>query len=1092
MKYKIRVYIQIIPIILLSCAFLKATSQSQVSFNHFNTAHGLSNGNVLSIFKDSEGIMWFGTEDGLNKYNGTSFEVFSHNPDDANSISSSIVFSVFEDSELNLWVQTHMGLNRYDRKNNNFIPLNVEDSIIGCKSCILHTSDLHEGKIWSWNNGSVFRYDTKEKKIDLRTDSFLNSSLIEGKEIFNIALDDYNRLWLADRMNFYFIDLNKKAFFKLKVDGVDEDFQARIVHQKPTGEIWMETFNGFLVLNGKDLSLKAKINTLNSNISGDQITDIEFDQQNNIWIATNSGLNLLTDFNYQKQNYDFEVYLAEANNPSSIQSNIIESIYADNENRIWLGSRFGGVDVLDRNLKQFNYIGLNTGENLSLSGQIVTDMERGVNNELFIANDGGGIDVWNYEQNKIISMAKYAPFANLGNKKVLALCLDASKRLWVGYWDGGIDILDFKRKLQIHLEKGEGNLDLSSNSIFTLEKDSRNNIWIGTYTGGLNLWNHQSNTITHFPVKRNDAQSTTGSTILCVYEDSEGKIWVGQDPGGLNCYHYNSNTFTHYAIGTESNSYNDMVLSVFEDSKKRMWLGYRGKGLVQFNPNTEAFTVYDDNDGLPNNSVYTILEDNDSNLWVSTNVGLSKISFDKDEASKLSFTNYDVNDGLQSNQFSLWSEMKLDNGTLIFGGVNGFNYFKPQQIKNEQRIHNVIFTEFAVFNRPVSHILNPEIIECHMSVCKKAQLNHKQGVFSIEFTATNYTEPETNRYLCKLEGFDKEWRELHNENKVTYTNLDPGNYTFKVLGSNMNGYWGDNPTELQITILPAWWETIYFRLAAIVLLLLLAIAIARLRLRKLEQRNRRLNELVLVRTEEISEKNTELRSLNEELQESNKTKDKLFSIIAHDLRSPFNNILGFTEYLSESYYELDDERRVDIISKIGNSSERVFNLLSNLLVWARSQLNSIKVHKQQIQLNDIVNNVSAVQYDSLKKKELSLTIENVDFEIDFDATHIEIILNNLLSNAIKYSFRDNKIAILGANINGIKTLSIKDFGTGMSKEIVNNLFSNTDFDSELGTESEKGTGLGLKLVKDLLEKNKATIHVDSEPEKGTCFIIQFS
>lgn len=1094
MRFKERMPYYVLPLLMLLSFAFCAFSQTQFSFSNINTSHGLSNGNVLCVYKDSRELMWFGTEDGLNKYNGSSVEVFRNDPNDPNSISNNVVFSVFEDHELNLWVHTRTGLNLYDRKNNNFIPLIVKDSSIGCESCIIYASDMHDGKVWSWNNGSIFRYNIETGKIDVRTDDYQNSEMIKNKEIFNLTVDSYNRLWLADRSDFYYIDLVEKVYHKLEIEGFEGEIKSRIAHQEANGEIWLETYNGIIVLNGKDLELKTQINTENSNITGNQITDIEFDGDNNIWLATNTGLNLLSNDNYRKQNYDFKTFLSETNNPSSIRSNIIESIYADDEDRIWIGSRFGGVDCYDKNRTQFNYIGMNTGENMSLSGHIVTDMEQGPKGELFIASDGGGIDIWNLPENSITSMTEYAPFVNLGNRKVLALCFDASERLWVGYWDGGIDILDFQKKKQIHLDIGEGALGLSSNSIFTLEKDSRDNIWIGTFAGGLNRWNHQTNSITRFPFDGQDGLSTSGGMVLCVYEDSDGKIWIGQDPGGLNCFDYTTNTIRYFSSDTKSANYkySDMVLSVYEDSKKRLWFGYRGKGLLRFDKKREQFSLYNVNDGLPNNNVYAILEDSGGSLWVSTNKGLSKVLIDDTDETQLTFINYDVNDGLQSNQFNLWSEIKLDNGTIIFGGVNGLNYFDPDQITNDKKTYNVIFTEFSIFNRPVSHKQNPEVLQSHISECKEVCLAHTQDVFSIEFTATNYTEPENNSYLCKLEGFDTEWRELNDENKVTYTNLDPGEYTFQVLASNSNEYWGSNPALLRVVVEPAWWETIFFRLGTLLALFVIVVFAARWRINSLKLRNRRLNRLVVERTKEVTEQNKKLGALNKELRESNKTKDKLFSIIAHDLRSPFNNILGFTEYLHENYLELNEDERYGMIDKVAKSTNKAFNLLSNLLFWASSQLKSISIKKERINVLSFVKDVLVLHEDNIQEKEIILKTNDLEFEIDFDPNHLQIVLNNLIANAIKFTFRKGTIEISGSKDSRNKIISIKDSGTGMSPEIAGKILNNKEFLTNPGTESEKGTGLGLMLVKELVDKNQASITVESALNRGTTFTISFT
>lgn len=1077
--------------------FVYPVYAQEYHFEHLTSDMGLSQGNVLSITRDYKGFLWLGTEDGLCKYDGYSFFTYRHYPKDSFSLANNMIFNVREDAQKRLWVITRNGFHLYDRLNDRFIRFKFygEASFLNDQ----YISDFifeTDSTVWIASIFGIVKYNFSTHKIENRLTNFQGNQLIKGIDIHAIKMDSHRNIWVVGNTGCFKVDFAKKNIVKIifKTDiGKVLQTGAYDFYEDRNENYWIATTGqGIFILNNENHVIRW-LNTKNCNLSNGDLNFIRTDANHNIWIGTNNGLNVITAQQILNHDYTCLNIRHKFYDPYSILSDITTSFYEDNEGRIWIGSRFGGVDYYDKQIKQFNHLYLQPGSSKSMSHNNTTSIVENEKGEVFIGTDGGGIDVFSKDKKTVTPFSKYMTFGKLTNNKVLAMTFDLKGRLFVGMWKGGIDVFDFKLRKQIHLKNGNGPLDLSSNSVFCLLTDKRGNIWVGTYQEGVNRINALLTRVIHFQKGEGDLYKNSGVSIRKLYEDKKGDIWMAKEPSGVNKYDYLSGKMSYFFQRGVSNKEKDefSVLSFFEDSKNRFWMGTRGGGIRLFDTKKNQLNPETLSGDVINDDVFEIQEDDNGFLWFSSNHGLSKLSISTiGNTSSLKVKTFDVEDGLQANQFNLWASFKSKDGNLFFGGVNGVNYFRPSDIVFNERKPSVVFTGFSIFNKEMVPGIKGSPLKKSISECEEIILNHEQSLFSIEFAAMNFTQPKNNEYKCKLEGFEENWRYLGVERKVTYTNLDPGTYVFHVLASNNDGLWSNKETTLTIIILPPWWKETWFRILALLSLVLLISFIWRYRMNKLKKTNEELEKRVIMRTIEISEQSKELETVNNQLTESNATKDRLFSIIAHDLRGPFNGIIGISNYLKEDYSELSDSERLEMISTIEKSSNNLYNLLSNLLHWSMSQQGTLLFSPEKIHLADTIHQAANVVKGNIEEKHIQLELDIPDIEMIADNNQLQAIIRNLLSNAVKFSQEGGRIEVIcKEKENDQVEIKVIDHGVGMANDVKERLFKSNEGKSQLGTKKEQGTGLGLMIVRDFVQIDGGTIDVYSTLGEGTTFVI---
>lgn len=1067
---------------------LSVSAQSRdLKFEHITTRDGLSQSTVTCMLQDSKGFMWFGTQTGLNKYDGYNFTVYH---DDPAGLLGSFIFRIIEDRDGNIWVGTDGGLNMFDRVINKFIRYKTDEndpgSIGGTE--VRAVFEDSEGNLWVGSTGgglSLFIEDSGEF-IHYQHDAN-NQSSLSSNDVCAIFEDRWNNLWIGslhgdlDRF-----DREKEVFYPCCYkDKKLSDDEIWNISGDREGNLWISTYrSGLYKMSFSDKGEPELFHYIHdikdvNSISGNYIFTVFEDSNGRLWIGTeNEGLNL-----FDRENNRFIHYRADPFDEYSLNNNSIWSVYEDKTGNIWVGTHAGGIHLLPKYGGYFKHYKHYTGNEYSLSHNSVTSFCEDSRGNFWIGTDGGGLNLFNRSSQTFTHY--HSENSNLGSEAVLSVFEDSKGNLWVGTWEGGLNLFD--RGSGTFRRYTKENSNLISNSIFSIYEDKEGILWIGSFFGGVSYFDRDRNDFINYTPENSDLSD---NQIRVVTEDSYGNLWIC-GALGLNLFNRETETFSLYRHEENNNRSLTMgyVLSIVETSDSTLWVGTTG-GLNKYDRGSQDFTQYHVKDGLPDDAVKGIREDDQGNLWISTNRGLSRFSPETGV-----FSNYDISDGLQDNEFYQCSHYKSANGELFFGGVNGFNVFHPDKLVTNPYIPPVVITDFRIFNRPVPIGRNSPL-QAHISEAEQVRLSYKQSVFSLEFTALNFISPNKNQYKYKLEGFDQQWNHIGTRHTASYTNLDPGEYTFRVKGSNNDGVWNDQGASIEIIITPPYWKTWWFRILMFIIFACTLLLIYYIRTRQIISRNIVLNELVRSRTREIDEKNKilidqtdELKAQRDELSRTNAVKDKLFSIISHDLRSPFTTLKGFIELIRSRYDGYNDKERKDMLAIIGESADRVYDLLDNLLNWSRSQSGKIQLKMELTNLNSLINDkIDLVKYQA-SNKNINIEYEDTAGEINLmiDARLISVVIQNLLTNAIKYTGKDGRITVSCTRTNEVLIISVKDNGVGMAEEDIRKLFRHDVQFSLRGTDNETGTGLGLMICKDFVERHGGKIWVESELNRGSVF-----
>jgi ligand-binding sensor domain-containing protein len=834
--------------------FISICLQAQhIRFEHLSIKQGLSQGNVWDIHQDHLGFMWIATEDGLNLYNGYTFTVFRNNPTDSLSISNNNIDSFVEDNAGNLWIATQEGLNYYNRSRNQFKRFYHNPNDLGSLSsndigCVFIDS---KNTIWVGTTYGLNFYDSTTRKFVRFFHDPQNATSLANNIIECIEEDRNGRLWIGtggglsmldkDRKtfkNFYHVPEDNTTLSSNKITALFEDHQE---------VLWVGTLDKGL--NKKDPFKNNFQRYVNDpadpkTIGNNYVCKIEESKNGELWVATDGSLNLLNQYNGT-----FTRHTQILGDETSLSSSIVVELFFDINDRMWVGTRFGGINIYDRDKYGFQHFKFSSYNKDGLNNNNITDFIEDIHGNVYIGTDGGSI---NYYDRKT---GKFTNYLNLfTNNKVLALAKDETEGLWVGMWEGGLNYYDAHTKKVKHYITEFGNpKSLSDNNVFDIIIDRTGTVWIGTWGNGLNKYNPETDDFTRYEHDPKNNKTFAGSSIAFLLEDSYGFIWIATEEEGLDRFDPTTETFTHYKAGTTAGQLSgNSVSALLEDSKHRLWVGTTGAGLNVFDRKQETFKTYRQSDGLPNDAIMGILEDAEGNIWVSTNKGLSRFN-----VAQKSFRNFSESDGLQSDQFNTWSCAKLSTGELLFGGTNGFNLFDPKAIKENNYAPPVYITDFKLFNKSIT-VGEHEALSENIILTKKIKLNYFENNFSFEFAALNYRNPEKNKYKYKMEGFETDWIEAGTERRVSYTNLNPGEYNFIVMASNNDGIWSDEIKSISIIIVPPFWKTWWFNSMFVLLIASAIVGYVRYQRKKIQRQHDTFNSIINERTRELTSQNEEM------------------------------------------------------------------------------------------------------------------------------------------------------------------------------------------------------------------------------------------
>lgn len=884
----------------LGLPFGLLAQRNQIKFEHISIEEGLSQSTVSCILQDKKGFIWFGTEDGLNKYDGYSFAVYKNDKSDETSLSDSYILSIYEDESGILWIGTYSGgLNKFDRRKEQFVHYKHDPDISNTLSnnMILCIHEDSTGTLWIGTYDGLNKFDRKKEKFTRYKHDPHDPSSLSHDRINSIYEDKNGTLWVGTEgggLNRF--DPEREEFIHWvhqagNPDSLSNDF-VHSIYEDSTGALWIGTDNGLNRFDREKGTFTSYFHDPKNpySLSHNTVRSVYEDKTGRLWIGTfGGGLN-----RFDREKEQFEYWLNEPGSSTSLNSNHVLSIYEDRIGMLWIGTFGGGVNRFNPEKDQFAYLANEPGNPHSLSDNLVLSIFEDKEGMLWIGTGDGGLNRFDREKGEFTHWIHEPGKSNgLCNNRVRAICEDSSGMLWIGTFDG-LNRYDRETGQFACFRHDPSNPEsLSHNHVRAIYEDRMGDLWIGTF-GGLNRFNREKETFISYTHDPDNPHSLSHDRVVSICEDRGGTLWIGTG-NGLNRFDREKNQFTHW-VNEPGNPYslsNNRVQSIYEDKNGVLWIGTYGGGLNRFDPKEARFVTYNEKDGLPNDVVYGILEDDEGDLWLSTNKGISRF-----DPLTETFRNFDVNDGLQSNEFNSGAYHKNKNGEMFFGGINGLNAFYPESIKNNPHIPPVVISDFQIFNKsvPIGERADGRIIlDESITETDKIHLSHKDRVFSFEFAALHFISPEKNEYAYMLEGFEKQWNYVGNRRFASYTNLHPGRYIFRVKASNSDGVWNEEGVSLTITITPPFWQTWWFRGIGAVVLLLLLYTAYQVRTRSITERARYLERKIEERTSELRLEVTERKRKEQEAK-----RRTLHAELIYDIGKRITGKLKLKELLDET------------------------------------------------------------------------------------------------------------------------------------------------------------------------------------------------
>lgn len=1077
-----RCHVAVVLILLFSSAVF---SQSQYNFQRLDINDGLSNNQVTCFLKDSKGFMWFGSMSGLNRYDGYSFKIFRHDYRDSSSINDNYIIQLFEDHLNNIWVETRSGMNVYAPQKESFSTMagmHLESLRIPAEG-LVRSNRASNGDVWYLTSaGEIYRFSKKEQStLKVETSSGWNAS---GGAINDIHGFDDGSLWLI-RTDGVIVKLDsnhhpvvkndelaklglKEAPYRFFVDS-DDDLWVYI-NGSPTGTFYFNSRQN----KWRQLRKGSGNGFLNSNL----INSVVEDNAGLIWIGTDhGGVNVL-----DKDDFSVEYIVHDEEDEKSISQNSINAMYKDDTGIIWVGSFKKGLSYFHENLVKFRLYNHRINNPNSLSFNDVNCFEEDKNGGIWIGTNGGGLIYFDRKKN-VFKQYRHNPSDrnSLSNDIIVALRHDHENKLWIGTYHGGLNCFDGEKFTRYQHNPADP-ASLADNRVWEIYEDSDLNLWIGTLGGGLDLFDSKKKAFTHF--RSEDVNSIHSNYISSLVEDENSNLWIGA-AYGVDIYNKNTGQFIHL-VNTNNDpaglSHNN-VICLFRDSRNRMWVGTR-EGLNLYDSSTRSFRIFRREDGLPDNAILTIVEYQEGNLWIGTPNGLSNLVIKGDSASdsvRYSFRNYDISDGLQGREFNENAALRTSTGELLFGGANGFNIFNPVEINENQITPKAILTDFQVYNKSVKigeKVNGRVILDKAISETSRIYLKYKENMFAIEFAALSFFHPGKNLYRYKLEGFNDDWIQTDGSmRKAVFTNLDPGEYTFRLRASNNDQLWNQEDVELQLTVLPPLWRS---NLAFIVyIMIIFGFLMLSRKLILLRERSRQ--------------------SLEQERGEARRRhmldllKIRFFTNISHEFRTPLSLIITPLDRL---IHQAKDEQVKQQYDMIARNARRLLNLVNQLLDFRRLEVQELKLAPVHMDAVGFIKDISFSFSDIAEKKKINFSFSSQPAELimAFDPDKLERILFNLLSNAFKFTAENGRVSIevdtMECDGKQWLEIRIKDNGIGIPPEKQDKIFERF-FQDDLPEEFiNQGSGIGLSITRAFVRLHAGRIRVESEVGKGSCFTVE--
>ncbi|MFO7536579.1 MAG: two-component regulator propeller domain-containing protein, partial [Chloroflexota bacterium] len=1080
---------------------LPVVAGKDIRFTALTAEEGLSSGNVYGITQDEQGFLWFATGDGLSRYDGYSFRTYRFERGNPNSLTNNTVQAILKGQGGEMWLgTTGGGVDRFDPATETFTHFkhdpNDPNSLSGNNIPPYGLYQDRQGALW------VGTIDSGLNRLDPATGTFkhyrhdpLNANSLSSNSIESVYQDSSGMLWIGTSD----AGLNR-------LDPVSGQI-TRYVPNPDDPQALPDVF----------------------------VHAIYEDRAGTFWVGTERGFGSL-----DRQTGRFTRYAIAPNQSDAASLNAIKRFHEDAAGNLWLGTGGAGVLKFDRQQRQIVQYKHDAGAPHSLLNNFVNDFREDPSGTLWVATLGGGANAFSTRPPKFAVYRHEADNSNsVADNFILSIFEDHTGIVWIGN-DRTLNRWDRRSNTwQVYRNDPTNPASISNGSVTAVQEDPNGTLWFGTFLGGLNRFDPKTGRFTAYRFDLNDPHSLSDDIIRSLYRDSNGVLWVGGWNNGLNRFDRTTETFQRYLPdpGNPISLSGGSVTAIYEDRAKTLWVATEGGGLNRFDPATETFTrfrndpqnlaslpdnavrvlyedqvgqfwvgtagglcafdrvgetcttVYTEKEGLPNNTIQGILEDEQGNLWISTNNGLSRFN-----PQTQTFRNYDVLDGLQSNEFNVFTAFYKSprTGEMYFGGINGFNVFDPSRVEDDPFVPPVVLTDFRLFGESMP-VGGESVLQKAIHETTGLTLSYDQNSLSFEFAALSYVAPAKNQYRYKLEGFDADWYTVDSKERLAvYTNLDAGGYVFRVQGTNEDEVWNEAGVSLPITITPPWWQTWWFRsVAGLAIVGLLATGYS-YRVRSLRRRTVELETLVTERTHE-------LQTAKVKAEAANQAKSVFLANMSHELRTPLNAILGYADILKRhAGYTGPSADGLNIIQRSG---EHLLTLINDVLDLARVEAGKLELNPAPLHLPTFLHEIMGIIRARAEAKGLSLTYEALSplpDTVQADEKHLRQVLLNLLGNAVKFTDQGSVTLRVKAEGEGMKDgdrikdsslilrFEVEDTGSGIAADQLEYIFQPFEQVNEPGRQTE-GTGLGLAISRQIVQLMGSQLLVKSQPGQGSTF-----
>ncbi len=1022
-------------ILILSFSISEAQNHS---FKQLKVEDGLSHNSVISMLQDNNGFLWFGTKDGLNRYDGYNFKVFRNEPDNDNSLGSNFIRCLYQ-FDGHIWVGTDTGLFQYNNRTESFkLIKSTKDQPI------LDIEGDSQGNLWFIASKNLHKYNLKNNEEEIY-DQFYTSF---------VTSNNNGEVYVSSSDVFYKYIPQNNSFKRIAfAENASPEHEIIITTIKAQGKdsVFIGTKNKGALLYNKNTNklsslLKEKENPLFVR---------EFLKKNDkeLWIASESGI-----FIYNLQTGTYQNYKKNYNNPYSLSDNAIYSLVLDKEDGVWIGTYFGGVNYYPKQYTPIDRYFPRVGEN-SISGNAIREIIKDSFGNLWIGTEDAGLNKLDLKTGGFENYFSVRNNGNLSHYNIHGL-LARNDELWIGTFEHGLDIMDINTgKIKDHFSTAKEEGGLRSDFILYIYKTKDKEIYVLT-SSGIHKYKPETNS---FEVVEGFPENYHYTTFI---EDHQGVLWAGTYWDGL--FYYNPKTkdkgFYRFDRKNKSSLSSNVINGLFEDSNNKLWVTTEN-GLNLYNPEKKNFNRFTTNDGLPSNVTYSILEDSDSNLWISTSNGLVEFNTVNKEIKVFTKSN-----GLLSDQFNYNSAFKNENGKMYFGSVNGLISFNPDKFIQNTYHPPIYITNIQIDNKDVSVKKENSPLDTSITFSERIKLDNTQSTFTLEFASLSYTAPGMTKYWYKLEGLNDNWISIGKNHKVSFNELPPGNYTFKVKALNSHGVLSNENSSLDIEILPPFLASNFaYVLYTTLLILILYFLLQYYHSYNRNKNNRRIEQLE-----------------NEKEKEIYHAKIEFFTNIAHEIRTPLTLIKSPLEKLLKLNYKSPEvPKNLGIMEK---NTSRLLNLINELLDFRKTEMKHVKLSFIKVNITQLIEETLFRFSQLVKEKNIHFNVIKKQAAIyayvDEEATRK--ILSNLFSNAIKYC--DNQVKVILDQNNTHFEITIKNDGDAIPAELKQRIFE--PFFRVPGESKKSGTGIGLSLAHSLAELHNGELFIENSDTSLNVFVLK--